>query len=245
MIITSNNRIDFYLSMDDIGLKERISNDKSVLIKINLARPPVSGHPRTDVGLLIDVIKYIYSNGGTCAIAEGANGYLRKNLAEVGLSEVISRFQIEVIDLDLETVDPIIMNGDVHYLPQCLKHYELRIAIPVPSKRPGMIFSNNVKLFVGAVPRSMYQLDNQVVDWRPRVHIDLHKSVADIYRSVQGYAPFHFFINGGVAMAEDIGEFQMKEILIGNDGLELDDYVLNNYFGNQKPPEYMERLKET
>ena len=66
----------------------------------------------------------------------------------------------------------------------------------------------------------------------------------DIYRSVQDYAPFHFFINGGLAMAEDIGEFPMKEILIGNDGLELDDYVLKNYFGNQKPPEYMERLKE-
>ena len=214
------------------------------MIKINLSRPPVPGHPRTDAALLSEVIEYIYACGGTCALAEGANGYLNKNLTEIGLSEVINRLHVEIIDVDLEEVEKIIMNGEGHYIPKCFKQYNLRIAIPVASKRPGMIFSNNVKLFVGAVPRRMYQIDNQIVDWRPRVHIDLHKSVANIYRSIQAYAPFHYYIDGGLAMSEEMGEFPMKDILVGDDGVELDKYVLRNYFSSLEPPEYLKQLAE-
>jgi hypothetical protein len=106
-----------------------------------------------------------------------------------------------------------------------------------------MIFSNNVKLFVGAVPRRMYQIDNKIVDWRPRIHIDLHKSVANIFRAIQGYSPFDFFINGGLAMDENKGEFMYDDILIGNDGIELDLYVLEKYFSHLEIPEYLKRLE--
>lgn len=242
MILSSKNQDEFYSSLDKIGLRERISSDKSVLIKINLSRPAEPEHPRTDPKLLMDVIQYIYSNSGTCAIAESANGYLRKNLEIAGLDDYINNYNVNVIDLDFEEVEHISITGEDHYLPKCLKNYGVRIAIPASSKRPGMVFSNNVKLFVGAVPRCMYQINNKIVDWRPRVHIDLHKSVVNIFSSIQSYSPFSFYINGGLAMAENYGEFRFEENLVGNDGIELDLYVLNNYFSSFEMPDYLKRL---
>lgn len=242
MILTSNSKDGFYLSLDKIGLRERIHKDNSVLIKINLARPAGAEHPRTDSAILSDVIQYIYLNGGTCAVAESANGYLRKNLEQAGLHEIISSYNVKVIDLDLEEAEPVSAGGEDHYIPSCFKNYGVRIAIPAASKRPEMIFSNNVKLFVGAVPRRMYQMDNKIVDWRPRVHIDLHKSVANIFRAIQSYSPFHCYINGGLAMAESIGEFRFNEIFVGNDGVELDFYILEKYFDGFAIPEYLKLI---
>jgi uncharacterized protein (DUF362 family) len=242
MILTVNNQKNFISCLDDIGLKKSIIDYKSVLIKINLARTYKKDHPRTDIELLSNIIQYIYLNNGTCAIAESANGYLRQNLEAAGLLKIINKYNVGVVDLDLEEVDQIIVNEEEHYLPKCLKNYGVRIAIPATSKRPQMIFSNNVKLFVGAVPRRMYQIDNKVVDWRPRIHIDLHKSVANIFSAIQGYAPFSFFINGGLAMDENSGEFVFEDTLIGDDGLELDLYVLKKYFSYLETPEYLKRL---
>lgn len=111
------------------------------------------------------------------------------------------------------------------------------------SKRPQMIFSNNVKLFVGAVPRRMYQIDDNHIDWRPRVHIDLHKSVSNIFRAIQEYSPFDFFINGGLVMDEIKGEFIYEETLISNDAIELDLHVLHNLFSYLVVPEYLKRLE--
>jgi hypothetical protein len=243
MILKVKKQINFFSCLDDIGLKKSIIDNKSVLIKVNLARPAEKNHPRTDIKLLSDLIQYIYSNNGTCAIAESANGYLRQNLETAGLSEIIDKYNLSIIDLDLEEVESIIINGEEHYLPQCLNNYGVRIAVPATSKRPQMIFSNNVKLFVGAVPRRMYQIDNKIVNWRPRIHIDLHKSVANIFCAIQGYSPFSFFINGGLAMDENKGEFMYEDTLIGNDGIELDLYILKKYFSYLEIPEYLKRLK--
>jgi hypothetical protein len=244
MILTVKKQNDIFSCLDDIGLKKSIVDYKSVVIKINLARPAEKNHPRTDIKLLSDLIQYIYSNNGTCAIAESANGYLRQNLESAGLLEIINKYNLSIIDLDLEEVEQIIINGEEHYLPICLKNYGVRIAIPVTSKRHQMIFSNNVKLFVGAVPRRMYQIDNKVVDWRPRIHINLHKSVENIFRGIQEYSPFNFFINGGLAMDENKGEFMYEDTLIGNDGIELDLYVLKKYFSDLEIPEYLKRLED-
>jgi uncharacterized protein (DUF362 family) len=243
MILMSKNQNDFFSCLDKIGLKESISNDKSVLIKVNLARPSAKDHPRTDGKLLSHIIEYIYLNHGDCTIAESANGYLRKNLEQLGLGQTINKYNVGVIDLDFEEVEEIIIDDEKHYIPKCLKDFGVRIAIPSTSKRRKMIFSNNVKLFVGAVPRRMYQIDNKHVDWRPRVHIDLHKSVANIFCAIQEYSPFSFFINGGLAMDENKGEFIYEETLIGNDGIELDLYVLHNLFSYIEIPEYLKRLK--
>ena len=118
----------------------------------------------------------------------------------------------------------------------------ISIGMPATSKRPGMTFSNNVKIFVGAVPRCMYQL-GAATTWRPRVHENLHASVAAIYQAVMAYAPFGLFIDGGTRMVEGQGETEWDRVFAGNDAVELDLHVLG-LLGLARP-EYLERLRST
>ena len=172
---------------------------------------------------------YVAHNGTRCAV-----------FAAFTMSNVIEECDVRVLDLDLEETDCMVVDDEKHYVPRCLKDYAVRVRIPATSKRPGMTFSNNVKLFVGAVPRRMYQTGESTAS-RPRVHVDLQRSVANIYRAVMVYAPFGFFVNGGRAMFEDQGEIELPEILVGDDALELDQLVLERF--GLEPPEYITRLK--
>jgi hypothetical protein len=70
LIIKVKDQSQLHNSLDEIGLKEEIEKHKSVLIKINLARPSKVEHPRTDPFLLSETIKYIKQNQGTCAIVK-------------------------------------------------------------------------------------------------------------------------------------------------------------------------------
>lgn len=243
MILKAKSHEEIFGCFDNSGLKDAIRRNYSIFLKVNLARPAESGHPRTDPALLAEIIQYTAQYNGRCTIGEGANGYLQANLDQAGLSEIMKNYGVGVIDLDEENVDKVVVNGEEHFLPKCLKNFGCRIAIPAASKRPGMVFSNNVKLFVGIVPRRMYQSGDAVVSWRPRMHVDLHKSVANLYRAVQEYSPFEFYINGGLAMDEQKGEFIMGDILVGNDAVELDLYVLQNIFPQHAVPQYLESLK--
>lgn len=225
MILSVINDDNLEEAFDQIGIGVALKKSKSVLIKINLARPPEPGHPRTDPDLLTKVLQYISDYGACCAIAEGADGFLHKNIAYVGLEKVVKEYNVKVIDLDQEDFNSVVVEDEKHYLPKCLKNYGVRIGIPALSLRPERIFSNNVKLFVGAVPRRMYQVD-QPTTWRPRVHIDLHRSVAGIYRAVMKFAPFGFFVNGGKMMIEGQGEMEMPEIIVSDNALELDWHLL-------------------
>ncbi len=237
--VTRNNTL--YTALDEIGLGTAIRKDSSVLIKINLTRPPEPRHPRTDPSLLAQVIQYIARYEARCAIAEGANGFLQQNVESIGLGRLIQEYRVKVLDLDLKDADCVRVDGEKHYLPTCLKDYAVRLGIPATSKRPGMIFSNNVKLFVGAVPRRMYQR-GEAGGSRPRVHVDLHRSVANIYRAVMAFAPFGFFVNGGKAVFADRGEVNLGEVLVGDDALELDQFVLGQF--GLEPPKYIKRLVE-
>lgn len=241
-MVKKGKRDELFTQLDNVGLKDSIKKSGSVFIKVNLARPAEPGHPRTDTSLLTKAFQYIYENQGVCTIGESANGYLYNNLEQAGLGEIIKYYKVNVVDLDNEDVDKVVVNDEEHFLPKCLKDFGVRIAIPATSKRPGMIFSNNVKLFVGIVPRRMYQLGDAVVSWRPRIHVDLHKSVANVYKAVQEYAPFKFYINGGLAMDELMGEFLFKNILVGDDAVELDLWVLREMFGHHEIPEYIKIL---
>jgi uncharacterized protein (DUF362 family) len=213
----------------------------AVLIKVNLARPPEADHPRTDPGLLRRVIRYLTACQARCTIAECADGHLAHNLTQIGLADLLRERSVEVLDFDLEPVEAVTVDGEVHYLPVCLRRYDLRIAMPATPKRVGAIFSNNVKLFVGAVPRRLYQLDEPTT-WRPRVHLDLHRSVASSYRAVQKYASFTRYINGGTAVIEGRGELRPPRILIGDDAIEMDRHVLDLF--DLPAPDYITQLEE-
>ncbi len=239
MIVSAGIDEPLPITLDKLGMGQAFRRGRSVLIKVNLARAPEPGHPRTDPVLLTKIIRYVGQCGARCAIAEGADGFLRQNVEAIGLGQAVAECKVELLDLDLEDFDCVRVEGEDHYLPRCLKDYAVRIGLPATSKRPGMIFSNNVKLFVGAVPRRMYQT-GEPPSWRPRLHENLHKSVAAIYRAMMAYAPFGFFVNGGPIMIEGYGERDLGEILVGDNAIELDRYVLGKF--GLEPPEYLDRL---
>ena len=241
MILSVARGDPLHTTLDEIGLGAAIREGGSVLVKVNLARPPEPRHPRTSPSLLAQVIQYAARHAARCAIAEGADGFLRQNIERIGLGELVGRYRVQILDLDLAETDRVIVEDETHYLPKCLNDYAVRVGIPATSKRPGMTFSNNVKLFVGAVPRRMYQ-GGTAGGPRPRVHADLHRSVANIYRAVMAYAPFGFYVNGGKAMFKGRGEVDLGQVLVGNDALELDRFVLDQY--GLEPPGYVRRLLE-
>ena len=216
----------------------------SAVIKINLAHPPRHDHPRTNPDWIRAVVSFVKAQGASCAIAEGANGFLEKNIAAIGLGEFVRENGVELIDLDLaEDVETVAIGDETHYLPRQLRDFRCRIGIPATTWRSGMIFSNNVKLFVGAVPLRLYQegaKDNRVARWR--VHIDLHKSVANIYRAVMQFAPFQFFVNGGTAATSARGMFDLPHVLVGDDAVELDESLVTVIEAER--PEYLHRLQD-
>ncbi len=246
MFCVSNSKHKLFNCIESIGLKHEIVNKKDVLIKINLSRPYTKNLPRTDMTILKAIISYTYESGGSCAIAEGASGFLTENLINSGAEDILKQYNVRVIDIDSEDSEEVLCNGEKHYIPKCFKEYPVRIAIPATSKREGMIYSNNIKLFVGAVPRKMYQLDNADASSgvpRPKIHKNLQLSVANLFLAVNSYSPFEFYINGGLSYNENIGEFCMKELFIGNDALELDCHIFQKYFNGCEYPEYLDILK--
>ena len=245
MFLTSNNDQELYDNFKTIGLEHKINNN-NVLIKINLTKPQIPLLIRTDMTLLKIVVDYIYQNGGSCAITEGGGGYLRENLIAYGFEDTLNHYNIRLIDVDLEDADEVVSYGEYHYIPKCFKEYPVRIAIPYTSKREGMIFSNNVKCFVGAVPKKMYQLDDPKELKgipRPRIHQNLHLSVANLFHAMNDYSKFHFYINGGLPYNENTGLFTFNETFIGNDALELDLYLFQKYFSDCEYPDYLDILK--
>ncbi len=44
---------------DNIGMKENAKTVDSAVIKINLARPPEKGHPRTNIEIIKRVVIYL------------------------------------------------------------------------------------------------------------------------------------------------------------------------------------------
>jgi len=54
------------------------------------------------------------------------------------------------------------------------------------------------------------------------------------------YAPFHFFVDGGKAMFENRGEIDLEEAFLGDDGIELDQFVLDKF--GVESPDYIRSL---
>ena len=247
MFLTSNNNQELFKNIEEIGLTNEIINKRDVLIKINLGRPAIN-RPRTDMTILKTVVNYVYENGGRCAIAESLEGSLTELLIAYGFEDVLKQYKLKIIDIDSEEYDEVLSYGEQHYIPKCFQEYPIRIAIPATSNRYGL-YSNNIKLFVGATPRKMYQLDaaNDDKDTpfypRPKIHQNLHLSIASLFLAIQKYSPFQFFINGGLSYNKNIGEFNFTETFVGNNALELDCHIFQTFFNDSEYPDYLDILQ--
>ena len=239
MIVTTNTE-GIPVALARLGVADVLSPHGSAVIKINLPCLPGPKHPRTHPELIRAVVSFIRSQGASCVIAEGADGFLQQNIEGVGLADFLKKNGIRLIDLDLEQdLETIVVGDETHYIPRCLADFACRIAIPAISWPPGLIFSNNVKLFVGAVPLGLYQDDTK--DNRALVHINLHQSVANIYRAVMRYCPFQFFVNGGTSLTRVAGTFELPHVYVGNNALELDSRLVTEI--GAEIPEYLEILR--
>jgi uncharacterized protein (DUF362 family) len=223
-------------ALGQLGADRALESGGSAVIKINLPRPPDPDRPRTDPDLIRGVVSFVRSQGATCAIAEGTNGFLKRNIESIGLADFLKENKVELIDLDLEDdVETITVGDETHYIPRCLRDFTCRVAIPATTWLPDMIFSNNVKLFVGAVPLRFYQ-EGAKDDRSPRrrVHIDLHKSVANIYQAIMQFAPFQIFVNGGIAATRVDGLFDLPQVFVGDNAVELDNRLVTE-IGAERP----------
>ena len=174
-------------------------------------------------------------------------GYLTENLIISGFEDILKHHNVIVIDVDTEECDEVKSYGECHHIPKCFQEYPVRIAFPSTSKRKDMLYSNNIKLFLGAVPRKMYQPDytdtNAPLVPRPKLHQNLHLSVDNVFHAINKHSTFKFYINGGLSYNENKGEFIFADTFVGNDALELDLYLFENYFSDCDYPEYLDIIK--
>lgn len=244
MISTVTHKNELYEQLDELGLRDAIAQNGMVAVKLNFSDPvPASNHPASDSRLIRMMAAYVKDRGGVCIFTEGAFGRLKSNFIDSGLGDLTVDPSVRIIDVDDETIDvnPVEINGEIHYIPCFLQQCSARVALPSATKRKNRIFSNNTKTFVGIVPCRMYQIGDNV-PWRPRIHLNLHRSVANLYLAIKKHAPFHFYINGGTAYDEQKGSFEIDRILVGDDAVELDLLMLERYF-NTDLPEYLHLLR--
>jgi len=112
MILSVAKDSTLHTAFDQIGFGTAVREGGSVLVKINLAHQPEPLHPRTDPSLLLQVIQYITCHAAQCAIAEGADGFLPQNIESIAFGEVVKKYHLKLIDLDLEDADCIIIDGE-------------------------------------------------------------------------------------------------------------------------------------
>jgi uncharacterized protein (DUF362 family) len=237
------------------GSKEKILSELSqclpaaslarrIGIKINLQSPPEPTIPRTDVSFLFDVITLLVHRGHSVTILEGANGHLQDNLKHIGLQDMLALTGVSVIDIDLEqNVTFYERNNRVYSLPDVLREFDIRIAIPCATKRPGYLFSCNVKTFVGLLPRCYCNSKQKELSnfSRPIVHEDLTCTVTDIFSLFATHMPFFYYLNGGNIFSEYSSLRQLQEYYFSNDAVALDFKILECL--NVPPPSYLMRLK--
>ncbi len=222
--------------------QENIKN-KSALIKINLARPPEINHPRSDTVLLKKVIEYFLEKEIHLSICESADGYLKENLKTIGLLDFFINHNVNIIEIDNTDTIEIKIKSQSIFIPKLFKEFDYRISLPCASKRKDMLFSNNIKNFVGATPRKYYLNPDGKERWRAKLHDFLTDSVCNVFNAMELESKFHYYINGGNAYSETNGLFNLKEYYISDNAIELDEYIYNTYFTDVEKPEYLKILK--
>ena len=227
---------------DPYFVSGKIRKSSSILLKINLARPPQKNHPRTDSNLLRSIIEYFLSKNKEVVICESSDGNLEKNLEYVGIASFRSKDLIKFVDIDEEDFFVTTINGQEILIPFLFQKVDLLISIPCTTKREDTLFSNNIKNFFGATPRIGY-IKNGEGRWRSKLHDELTQSVINVFQAFNHHVKFDFYINGGNAYSETTGAFDFDRIFISNNAIELDQFIFKNYFSEDEKPEYLQIME--
>jgi uncharacterized protein (DUF362 family) len=211
-------------------------------IKINLPSLPTPQAPKTDPDLLVSIIDFLAKCGCSVTILEGAKGHLSDHLVSMGLKTFLKERSVSALDIDHEQdVTFYEKNGRRYAIPNALQRLNLRIALPCATKRPGYLFSCNVKTFVGLLPRDFCQNGTLSIFSRPIVHEDLTITVSDIFLLVNQHAPFQFYINGGNCISETSDILKLPACYLSKDAVALDFQMASHL--KTPPPPYLLRLR--
>ena len=217
----------------------------NVAIKINYQSPPREGSPRTDLLTLHRLIETLLPLGCGVSLMEGADGKLDAYLKRTSLWRFICENDVGIIDVDtLDDFTVLYRRGRRYPLPNVLREFDVRIALPCASKRPGYLFSCNVKTFVGLLPRKLCDSTDKALSRysRPMIHENLTEAIVDTYELVRQFAPFDAYINGGNTFSENSNTLDLGECFVSNDPIELDLLVAREL--RCSPPEYLQLLQD-
>jgi len=180
--------------------------------------------------------------GHYVVLVEGANGYLRENINAIGLGYHLKSSSVDILDIDKETEVLMVSRGGRCYpIPKILQKMDVRLAVPCATKRPGYLFSCNVKTFVGILPRGLCQNGTDSAFSRPMIHEDLTETVSDLYRVICETIPFHFYINGGNTISEMSSPLMLPYYCCSTNPIELDVHLAQVL--KVELPYYLVRLK--
>ena len=98
MILEADTLDGLLVAFDKIGLAAALERSRSLALKVNLARPPDPGQPRSDSCLMKAVARYAGSLGVPCTIIEAADGHLEENLRCIGLGRWLDEGMVSCLD---------------------------------------------------------------------------------------------------------------------------------------------------
>lgn len=231
------------------NLVEQIQK-KKVLLKPNMGYPKPAPFT-TSTKVIRNVVEVLSElNTHQIMIGEGSTSHSNalENFEATGLIEELKDFNVDFIDFNkLESIGVELPNKVSHFLPKVLNQVDIRISLPVIKfyeDDEGQFFlSNAIKNFFGLPPKEKYQVNAESAK-RDSLHDDLHKSVIEIYQSVEKYAPFDLYICDGTKVL--LGEAakgrpkQWGKIIISDNALEADLRVLEIH--NKPLPKYLQLL---
>lgn len=218
---------------------------RSVVIKINYQSPPRQESPRTDLLTLRRLIETLLHLGCSVSLIEGADGKLGAYLERSSLGYFIRENDVGVIDIDtLDDFTVLYRRGRRYALPNLLRQFDVRIALPCASKRPGYLFSCNVKTFVGLLPRKLCGSADKALSGysRPMIHENLTETIVDTYELTRQFASFDVYINGGNTFSEYSKIRDLGECYVSDNPVELDLLMARELCC--PPPDYLRLLQD-
>jgi len=240
-----------YEWLEKKNLVEQIQN-KKVLLKPNMGYPKPAPFT-TSIKVIRNVVEVLSElNTHQIMIGEGSTSHSNalENFEATGLIEELKDFKVNYIDLNKQESVVIELPSKVsHYLPKILNQVDIRVSLPVikfyEDDEGEFFLSNAIKNFFGLPPKGKYQVNSESAK-RDSLHDDLHKSVIEIYQSVEKYAHFDLYICDGTKIL--VGEAakgqpkQWGKIIISDNALEADLKVLEIH--NKPLPKYLRLLTQ-
>jgi uncharacterized protein (DUF362 family) len=217
------------LALDNIGAKEVIAKQSSVLIKPNLVN--ASAHPvTTSVDCCEAVIKYVSScSKADIIIAEGCGDTSLETddvFDLLGYRDLSRHYGVSLVDLNESHLNKLV-NKDCPvfpdiYLPE-IAFTHFIISLPVLKAHSLSVITGTLKNMIGFAPPKYYS--GRYGNWKKSVfHEDIHQSIIDLnrYRSPDlsimdasvGLVEYHL---GGRLCSPPV-----KKIIVGFNPVEVD-----------------------